>query len=267
MNASGEAGGGAPRPTGALVPPAEGLLAELRIAAGFLTILPVMPERPGSDDAVAQSFAWFPLIGFALGAALYAWDSLLGGIFGHVVTSVLTILTLTVVTGAVHLDGLADTADALGAGWDRERALAILRDSRIGTFGAAAVFFALALEVVALATMFGGRRCVALFVAVGLARWSMVVATRGLDYLRAEGAGSALLQRDPRQTQLLSGLTTLGALAPLASMRVVIAIIVAAAIAVALRGFFRRWLGGVTGDLIGACGQIVEVALLAVMSI
>ena len=105
----------------------------------------------------------------------------------------LIILSLTVVTGAVHLDGLADTADALGAGRDRERALDILRDSRVGTFGASAIFFDLTLKILALSTLAGHRRYAALIFAPMLARWAMVLVASGLPYLRASGAGSTLL--------------------------------------------------------------------------
>jgi adenosylcobinamide-GDP ribazoletransferase len=256
------------RASGELAPPPGGFLTELRLAAGFLTILPVMPARAASDEAVAGSLAWFPLIGFALGAALCVVDFVLGHIFGRAARSVLTILVLTIATGAVHLDGLADSADALGARGDRERALAILRDSRIGSFGAAAVFFALALKVAALASLVGARRYAALYVAVGFSRWAIVAVASGLDYLRADGAGSALLAR---ASALSRGgfaiVVTIAAALPVISWRVAGAAAAVIAITLMLRWFYRRWLGGVTGDLIGACGEIAEVAALLAMSI
>ena len=129
---------------------------------------------------------WFPIVGFLLGAALVGEDWLLAHVFAQVIRSVLIVLSLTVITGAVHLDGLADTADAFGAGRDRERALDILRDSRVGTFGASAIFFDLTLKILALSTLAGSRRVAALLIAPMLARWAMlfIVAT-GLPYLRS----------------------------------------------------------------------------------
>src|SRR5260370_5621090 len=103
-----------------------GFLAELALAIGFLTILPVIDNRRASEDAVAASFEWFPLVGFMLGLALCGEDVILSYACGQVMRSVLVVLSLTVITGAVHLDGLADTAGALGAGRDRQRALEIL---------------------------------------------------------------------------------------------------------------------------------------------
>ncbi len=123
-------------------------------------------------------------------------------------------------TGAVHLDALADTADALGAGADRRRALEIMRDSRIGSFGTAAIFFFLALEIVALATMGETRRAAALWLAPGLARWAMVAVGWRIDYLRAEGAGTMLLgPGGDRNLALASAIAALAAL-PILSWRV-----------------------------------------------
>src|SRR5438132_707993 len=130
---------------------------EVGLAASFLTIIPVGGNSATSAD-LAASLGWFPLIGFAVGGALAFADYLLGFFLLNAVRATLVVLALTAISGAVHLDGLADTADALGAGRDRMRALEILRDSRIGTFGATAMFFALALKIAALASAAGHAR-------------------------------------------------------------------------------------------------------------
>jgi adenosylcobinamide-GDP ribazoletransferase len=242
-----------------------GKLIEIRLAAGFLTILPVLPRAGVAPEALAASFGWFPLVGFALGAALVAENLLLTPLFGDALTAALLTLTLIVLTGAVHLDALADTADALGAGADRRRALEIMRDSRIGSFGTAAMFFFLALETVALATMGETRRAGALWLAPGLARWAMVAAGWRIDYLRAEGAGTMLVGPGDRNLALASAIAAI-ALLPILSWRVLAAYAVAAALAAVLRSAYRRWLGGVTGDLLGAAGELVELAVLLVMA-
>jgi len=253
--------------TGPLDASARGFIAELRLAASFLTIVPFISGRALDNESVAASLGWFPLVGFAIAVALSLEDLLLARFFDVTVRSILIVLSLTIVTGALHLDGLADTADALGAGRDRERALVILRDSRIGSFGAAAIFFALALKVVALATLAGARRYTAIFAAVGLARWAMVAVAGRIPYLRADGAGSAILASgsEPRNLTIAS-LTVVAAMLPLASRTVLGAILAAIAITLAIRAFYRRWLGGVTGDLIGACGELVEIAVLLIFA-
>ncbi len=256
------------RATGALGAAGErGLWAELRLAAGFLTVLPVLGDREAADETLAASFGWFPLVGFILGAALGLEDRLLSIYFPQVLRSVLLILSLAVATGAVHLDALADTADALGAGADRDRALEILRDSRIGSFGAIALIFALMLEILALATMVPPRRYAALYLAPGFARWSMVAVASGLDYLRDRGAGAALLARASRRNLTLGSVTAAAAMLPVFSMRACAAVVVTLCVTLAARWFYRRWLGGVTGDLIGAAGELAEIAVLITMSL
>jgi len=245
-----------------------GFIAELPLAISFLTILPVIDRRPASDEAVAASFAWFPIVGFLIGVAFVGEDWLLAFFFAQVIRSVLIVISLTVITGAVHLDGLADTADALGAGRDRERALDILHDSRVGTFGASAIFFDLTLKILALSTLAGHRRYAALIFAPMLARWAMLIVASGLPYLRAAGSGSTLLNG-----KILSARTAFVAIFTLVVMLILaelhtITVSIAAAIAIvfAMRSFYRRWLGGVTGDLIGACGELVEIAVLVTMA-
>ncbi len=242
--------------------PGGGFLVRLRLAAGFLTILPLMPAKPAAEETVAASFAYFPLVGFAMGAAFAAGDCALSRIAGPALGSVLVVLAMALVTGAVHLDGLADTADALGARGDHERALAILRDRGIGSFGACALFFVLALKIAALAALGGWRRADALILAPGLARWSMVAVGYGLEYLRPAGAGAILLGRNSEWNVRAASAIALAAFLPFSGGRALGAYAAALVVTAGLRRFYLRWLGGITGDLAGACGEIVETAAL-----
>ena len=162
--------------------------------------------------------------------------------------SAIVVISLAAVTGAVHMDGLADTADALSAGSNRTRALEILRDSHIGTFGALALVFVTVLKILALAELGGRPRYVALWLAPGLARWAMVALSYKCDYLRAQGAGSVLLDSESSNGLLAASLIAAAAVMIVASVRALVVSVVAAAAAIALRAFYRRWLGGVTGD-------------------
>ncbi len=238
-----------------------GFLQQLRLAASFLTILPLGAIQ--ADNAVVgASFRWFPLVGFLIGAVLALEDRVLLMLFSPMLSAALVVVSMVIITGAVHLDALADTADALGAGGNRARALEVLRDSRIGSFGAAAIVLALGLKTFALGSIAEPRRFIALFVATGLARWAMVAVANGLEYLRGEGgAGATLLQRDSRGLTIAS-VTTALALLLTGSVRAAVGAIVAILVTSGARWFYRRWLGGVTGDLIGACGEIVEAAVL-----
>ncbi|MGH7916539.1 MAG: adenosylcobinamide-GDP ribazoletransferase, partial [Candidatus Binataceae bacterium] len=215
-------------------------IVEIRLALSFLTILPLAPRR-AAPEAVPRSFRWFALAGFTIGAALCFENWLLGLVFERLVRSSLIILSLAIVTGAVHLDGLADTADALGAGRDRARALEIMRDSRIGSFGALALTFVLALKVAALAALTGTVRYAALWLAPGLARWAMVASADGLEYLRPRGAGTSLLGFDRHALMVASLTAVLGAL-PILLAPTLRAYVVAVAMVLILRTVYRRWL-------------------------
>jgi adenosylcobinamide-GDP ribazoletransferase len=167
----------------------------------------------------------------------------------------------------VHLDGLADSADALGAGSNRGRALEIMRDSRIGSFGAVALFFVLALKVVALGGASGAARYAAIYLAPGLARWAMVATAYRVDYLRAEGAGGTLLGRGDPHSLIIASMTVVVSVLPVIGLGALGACIVAIALAWVLRALCLRWLGGVTGDLIGAAGEIVETAVILAVTL
>jgi adenosylcobinamide-GDP ribazoletransferase len=238
---------------------------EIRLAVAFLTIIPVGYDSAAPSE-VSGSFGWFPLIGFSLGALLAGADYLLSFLLGNAVRSVLLVLGLAAVTGAVHLDGLADTADALGAGHDRMRALTILRDSRIGTFGAVAGFFVLGLKIAALVSAAHYRRT-ALYLAPGMARWAMVVVPYKLDYLREAGAGSALLGVQARRNLGLASIVTLLALLLTGVVCATRALTLAIIVTWLFRLFYVRWLGGITGDLIGAAGEIIETGVLIVLTV
>jgi adenosylcobinamide-GDP ribazoletransferase len=242
-----------------------GILLQLRLAISFLTILPVAIESANEAD-VAASMAWFPLIGLLMGIAFVLEDRALAVLLGHAIRSAIVVLSMAVLSGAIHLDGLADTADALGAGRDRIRALEILRDSRIGAFGTIALFFALGLKVLSLAGLSGRPRLAALLLAPMLGRWALVAVSYQMDYLRAAGAGSAMLGRRSDRELAIATVTSVLAMIPFFSHKVMVAYAMVILVTLAMRSFYRRWLGGITGDLIGACGEIVEVLVLMVIA-
>jgi adenosylcobinamide-GDP ribazoletransferase len=237
---------------------------EIRLAAQFLTIIPLGAESATAAE-LAGSLGWFPLIGFVLGAILAGADYLLAFFIARAVRSTLIVLALTAVTGAVHLDGLADTADAFSAGRERVRALEILRDSRIGTFGAAAVFFVLALKIAALASA-AHSRSMALYLAPGLARWAMVAVSCRVPYLREQGAGSALLGVQAERNLRVASIVTVLASLLAGSLQAIRGAVTAIILVWLCRVFYVRWLGGITGDLIGGAGEVVETAALIALT-
>jgi adenosylcobinamide-GDP ribazoletransferase len=170
-----------------------------------------------------------------------------------------------VLTGGMHLDALADTADALG-GWTRERRLAIMRDHAIGAFGAVALVLTLLLEASLLATLAVDGNAWRAFAAAGAcSRVSSLPLAAALPYAREEGQGAALA-RGIRWRDAAAGVAVAGGLALAAAGLAGLAALVATLGLVVLTGaFFRSWIGGVTGDTLGATVELAQLVGLVVL--
>src|SRR5712691_5303895 len=135
----------------------------LVLAIRYLTILPV-PSRDATDRGLGRAAAWFPVVGLGLGLLLVGVDRVTARLFPPLLSALLTVTVWKLVTGGLHLDGLADCLDGL-MGRDREHRLTIMRDSRIGTFGAVGLILFLMLEIVALTDLPPAQRWRVLVVA------------------------------------------------------------------------------------------------------
>ena len=242
--------------------------ASVRAGAGavsFLTRVPVgrYVDVDGAD--VARGAAAFPLVGAGVGALTAGVALLAAQALPAFVAAGLGVAAAAVVTGAMHLDALADTADALGAR-GRDEALAIMRDSRIGTFGAVALALDLLLKVGCVATLVDRGHVIAVLVAAGaLSRAASPPLAAVLPYPRVEGGPGSVL------TGRLSGPAAAVAAALGASISLLAwwptgawLVVTAAAVAVTLGLSYRRWLGGATGDCLGAATEVCETAVLVV---
>ena len=200
------------------------------------------------------------------------WSGLLGGL-GFASASLLSlpslpaaliaIVTMIVLTGALHEDGLADTADGLGAGSDRDKALAIMADSRIGSFGALALMIALLARLIALAPMWEIRQVMAVLIAAAMTSRAMIPVVMLLQP-SAKAGGLAAAAGRPEPVRVMIGLfiaiaATVGLL-PLPTA--VTALATAAGLSVLLAAWLGRRLGGCTGDTLGAVQQTAEIAFL-----
>jgi adenosylcobinamide-GDP ribazoletransferase len=238
----------------------------VRAAFAFLTTLPV-GGFPYSSRDWRWASAHFPLIGSCLGGLLLGvWFG--GARLGPYVAAVLVVTAAAVLTGALHEDALADTADALGGGKDRDQILAILKDSRIGTYGALAVVLPVLLRVTLLAALLPIRPAI-LVAATTLARTPCVWLLAKLDYVTPEhlAKNTAIARSGPFQASVAT-LFSLLVLAVLIAIDAITSgqalLMAAAAVAVGLiAGWrYRARLGGVTGDLLGATVPLTECAVL-----
>ena len=230
-----------------------------RLALGFLTALPVRPPgglRPGD---LGRAAAWFPLVGLALGTALWgAYHGLSVGM-PQEATAVLVVAAWAVLTGGLHLDGLADCCDGLLGSADRQRRMAIMQDPRIGAFGVAGVSLLLLLKFAAVSGIADGRGLILVPI---LGRSATLVVAR-LRPARAEGLGAAM-QHELRGwvVGLSLAVSMLGA--AWFGGRGAAALILAYLTAFGVGALARARLGGQTGDVLGATCELAEaVALLA----
>lgn len=233
-------------------------LAEARAAAMLLTRLPV-GQGAGRPPAAAASGWAFPLVGAVVGFAGWAVWSLASACgLPQVMSALLAVGATVALTGAMHEDGLADSVDGLG-GRDREAALSIMRDSRIGTFGVLALIVAMGLRVMAVAEVGAAGPLLAAFVATAAAsRLAMLAAMALMPPAREDGLGHGAGRPGPGVVAVGVGLTVV-LVAPLGQGAA--AVLALMGLAALLAGLLaQRRLGGQTGDVLGAIQVVAEVA-------
>lgn len=231
-------------------------------ALGLLSRLPVPP----GDAARGAASAWaYPLAGLILGAL-----AALVGVIAHAsglpspLTALIVLGFLTISSGAMHEDGLADTADGLWGGWTRDRRLEIMKDSRIGTYGVIALVLSLAARWAALTLLFdmgGGTAAAALLVAASLSRATMPLLMARLPHAREGGLSHSVGPVPDRTAWLALAIAATAALL-FTGWSAIPAIAWALVVALAMGFLARSMIGGQTGDILGATQQMAEIAIL-----
>ena len=236
------------------------------IALQFLTSLPVRLDRMPEPQAVGRSLLYYPLVGLLLGAMLW----LVGAVFENASAPLLAALLLTgwvALTGGLHLDGLADSADAwLGGFGDRERTLTIMKDPRSGPIAVVVLVLLLLLKFVALWTLLAADQRLALLLAPLLGRSALLGLFLTTPYVRPGGLGQVLAEQMPRDTSRIAlGGVVLACLALGSSGWLALAATVGVGW-LSRRAMCRR-IGGTTGDTAGALLELVECAVLVVVAL
>lgn len=243
-----------------------GLFDEFAIAMAVLTRLPVGVAGQDEPGAIAASGWAFPLVGAGIGgvvAVAFFVVEALG--CGSAVAALLAVLAGIALTGAFHEDGLADTADGFGGGRDRATKLAIMRDSRHGSFGILALVFSVGLRVAALATMGDPIHAgLALLAAHAASRGALPTMMHLLAPARSDGLGFTA-GRPNRAVALIAALIGIAiALAVLGPVRGAVTLLLAAGGIGLMAVLARRQIGGYTGDVLGGFQQIGEIVMLLV---
>ena len=237
-------------------------------ALRFLTILPVPPSVSAQQpDWLSRCVQYFPIVGIIVGLASALMWLLTGEIWGPVIAAILAIGTSIVVTGALHEDGLADTADGFGGGWTVEKRLAIMKDSRIGGYGALALGFGVALRIAALAEWPLWTGVAALIAVHAAARITPALVLSRMTYRGDVAAMKVAYADSPIRAEefrfaLLIVIVALLPLAFISLTSVVSGLLLGGALAAALAAWSRRLIGGYTGDVLGAIEQLFEIGFL-----
>ena len=230
-------------------------------AVQFLTRLPTPALSGFEPDWISRSARYFPLVGLLVGGACASvfWASSL--IWTGWLPALLALATGVLVTGAFHEDGLADTADGLGGGTTVARRLTIMKDSRIGTYGALALGLTLAIKAAALATLPAGLGAWTLVAAHAGGRGASVLTMRALAYVRdVDGGKWKPAPSDLGFWEVLAALTFAALPLALSPAGVVFqGLLAGALLALVLVLVARRLLGGYTGDVLGAIEQVFEL--------
>jgi adenosylcobinamide-GDP ribazoletransferase len=242
----------------------DGVLQDLKVATLFLTRLPIHVDRRLALHDLARAVHLFPLIGVGVGAAgAIVYSIALAFGLPSLPATILTVAALILVTGALHEDGLADTVDGLGAGPDRLRALEIMRDSRIGSFGTIALVLSLLMRLIALSGLWSPTLVASVLISTAaVSRAAMPVVMLVQPSARegglAAGAGAPVAWRVGLGCAL-SAAVALVCLPTVTGLAAMATATVAAGIVATILG---RRLGGCTGDTLGAVQQVAEIGFL-----
>jgi adenosylcobinamide-GDP ribazoletransferase len=233
------------------------------VALTFLTRAPIA-VREVREVELGQSLAWFPAVGLLLGAVLAATTELGRGHLSPPLLALALVTLLAMVTGGLHLDGLADVVDGLSGGrGNRERTLEIMRDSRIGSHGAAAIAIALLAKTIVLVDVQQAGMTWALVLFPVAARWVACALVISFPYARKEGLGRAF-NGNARSSYLVVATIMTAVLVAFVGTRAVAPTLAALFAGLTLAFWMQRRLGGLTGDCYGAAIELAEIAFLVV---
>lgn len=236
------------------------------VAVTFLTRLPMPGRLDHYEGRLARAARYFPLAGVLVGGLAGLVFFISSAVFSPSLAAGLAIAAGLIMTGALHEDGLADTSDGIGGGKDPEQALEIMRDSRIGTYGAIALIVSIGLRWIALATLSPVDGLIALVVAHAVSRAVLPCILTSTNYVRSQGLALSVaggVRPDEAVVAALLALAIAMTSGPAAGLITIAATVLVAGFATA---WILRRIGGYTGDTLGAIQQVGEIAALITLS-
>lgn len=237
------------------------------LALQFLLIIPIK-IKDVNDKEIARSMAYFPLAGLFLGLILIAINYLLHILgFERLSMDIMLIISLAILTGGIHLDGLSDTFDGILSRKNREQILLIMRDSHVGVMGILSIASVILLKISLLYSVIDALKIKALLLTVILSRWGMVFAVFLFHYARQEGKARAFIKNKKWTTFFISTFLTFILAALILKIMGLIILLIAAFFVYVMGKFITNKLGGITGDTLGAINEITEVIILFILVI
>jgi adenosylcobinamide-GDP ribazoletransferase len=236
------------------------------IAMQFLTIIPLPFDTRCRTEDLGRATASFPLVGLAIGGLLVGLYWLIAPWLAPPLTAALLVTALAAVTGALHLDGLADVCDGLAARGARERFLAVMKDSNVGAVGAVGLVLGLLLKWQALLAVPAGITWQALLLFPTLGRFSQVLAMAGSTHARQDGLGAAFIQGMAARHLVVALCITIATCLFLLPVKGMLSLAAVFAVTLIIKGYFQNRLGGLTGDIIGCICELSEILALIVLS-
>jgi adenosylcobinamide-GDP ribazoletransferase len=239
---------------------------DLLTAVQFLTRLPI-PSGFYNEDSLARAVKFFPIVGLLIGLGSWLLYRLLAPHLPLMIVSVLVVVYLVAITGCLHEDGLADSVDAFGGGWERERVLEIMRDSHIGTYGAAVLALSLLSRVLLIASLSRVQVTAYLIVAPVLSRWTTLPLSFWLAPARersqnhADGLGARIARLTTPGSLIVGSLFAFVIAFALLRIRALVTISVCMGVTLVTALYYKHRIGGVTGDCFGATNQLTEIAV------
>ncbi|MBM4275464.1 MAG: adenosylcobinamide-GDP ribazoletransferase [Deltaproteobacteria bacterium] len=234
------------------------------LALTFLTIIPWPRQGLAGSGDLARSMFWFPWVGALLGLIYWgAWAGL-GRIFPAPAAAALLLALTVISTRGLHLDGLADTVDGLGGGRDHEARLRIMKDSALGAFGAASLILALLVKYAFFLSLGAGGAGRIFFFFPVVSRWGMVLLAYLSPYARKEGGLGQAMTLGVTGPVVWGATLGAGAMALLAAGPAGVVLMAAAGgVVLLMKFYFAQKLGGITGDVLGAANEVLEILALS----
>src|SRR5919108_1830802 len=236
----------------------------LALAFGFLTIVPWPRSKVRRPEDLGASMAFYPVVGAALGSSMVGVYWVGSAVFPDGVLRPALVVLLIILTGGLHLDGLADVCDGFYAGRAQADALRIMRDPHLGTMGVVGIISVLLMKAMLLSSLPAALVCSALLIFPTMSRGGMVWGTAMASYARPEGGTGEAFFLTLRQRHVWMATVFLGLWTALfAGWTSVILLVLAAGITKAFVELCDRRIGGMTGDTLGALNELLELLTLA----